>query len=151
MKKSYHSREVPTRLATMTRRTDEAWAVLAVGGIEISLVAVPRSEQPQHRPDRVPAQQQGSTATGPRGGMLSGSATATRRLLATACRPSARRCRAAVDILIAVRTRARSAHRAGRAARVRLTGVSRERQEGLRSPDSTTPGLRTCRNTGVRR
>src|SRR3954453_5627583 len=37
MKKSYHSRDVPIRLATMTRRTDEAWAVPSVGGIGISL------------------------------------------------------------------------------------------------------------------
>src|SRR5215217_783346 len=33
MKKSYHSSEVPTRLATMTRRTDEAWVVTGLGRI----------------------------------------------------------------------------------------------------------------------
>src|SRR3954452_10685344 len=44
MKKSYHSREVPTRLATMTRRTDEAWAVPAVDGIGSLPRNYPRSE-----------------------------------------------------------------------------------------------------------
>src|SRR3954447_22634369 len=39
MKKSYHSRDVPMRLATITRRTDEAWAVPSVWGIGISLGA----------------------------------------------------------------------------------------------------------------
>src|SRR3954453_19980089 len=58
MKKSYHSSEVPTRLATMTRRTDETcWVVARRGGIGAPRDRF-RSMRNQHRPDRVPTQQE---------------------------------------------------------------------------------------------
>src|SRR3954447_26825236 len=60
MKKSYHSSEVPTRLATMTRRTDEAcWVVPRSGGIGAPRGRF-RSMLIQHKPDHVPAQQEGT-------------------------------------------------------------------------------------------
>src|SRR3954467_1856885 len=93
MKKSYHSSEVPTRLATMTRRTDEPWTVPLVGGIGISLGHYSRSGLFQHSPDHVGAQQQGIH------GILTqrndpGLARATRRLLTTSSRPPVGRWRA---------------------------------------------------------
>src|SRR4051795_1570250 len=58
MKKSYHSSEVPTRLATMTRRTDEAcWVVPRSAGIGAPRDRF-RSMLIQHKPDHVPAQQE---------------------------------------------------------------------------------------------
>src|SRR4051794_26036143 len=58
MKKSYHSSEVPTRLATMTRRTDEAcWVVPRSAGIGAPRDRF-RSMLIQHKPDDVPAQQE---------------------------------------------------------------------------------------------
>src|SRR3954451_16405785 len=58
MKKSYHSSEVPTRLATMTRRTDEGCGVVP----RSAGIGAPRdrfrSMLIQHKPDHVPAQQE---------------------------------------------------------------------------------------------
>lgn len=110
MKKSYHSSEVPTRLATMTRRTEEAWAVPAVGDIGISLVDYSRSELCQHRPDHVPAQQETIDGILTKGGTIPGSArvnpTTHRESLSTMSQTLSRH---EVDVLIAVGERMLSA------------------------------------------
>ena len=40
MKKSYHSREVPIRLATMTRRTDDWGGVVSAVGVCVDIEAL---------------------------------------------------------------------------------------------------------------
>src|SRR4051812_29243289 len=86
MKKSYHSSEVPTRLATMTRRTDEAWAVPGWDDIRAPRDRF-RSVLFQHRPEHVPAQQEATHGVAAR----SRYAAASDRLPAREPRQTARR------------------------------------------------------------
>src|SRR5687767_11359135 len=108
MKKSYHSSEVPTKLATMTRRTDEGWMVPASDVIGVpSLTTSGRSCSSTDRTTSLRNRAIDGVLT--EGGTKSGSATGDPVTpggsLSTLTRTMSRH---EVVILIAVGTRARS-------------------------------------------